>query len=149
MTSSWSEAGRPVPFLAVPRGPGGVPPQTPEFEAALADTLAVEQAMIPLERIQGPMLFISAADDGVWPSPRLAELAMSRLAASTPPYPSEHVTYPCAGHSLGPPCIPTTVSTAVRGRLVRRFGGSAASDALARWDSWHRTLRFLRANLAT
>ena len=59
----------------------------------------------------------------------------------------EALTYPEAGHSVGPPPHwPTTWDRTSEHRLTGRlahYGGSPASDAAARADGWPRVLAFL------
>ena len=63
------------------------------------------EAVIPVERIQGPILLISAGEDKVWPSHAMAEAMAERLRASGHPYADEHVGFPFFGHYLGRPGV--------------------------------------------
>jgi hypothetical protein len=40
------------------------------FEPILADTRLFEPAVIPVEGIRGPVLFVSGEADTMWPAPR-------------------------------------------------------------------------------
>jgi dienelactone hydrolase len=152
---AWTFNGRPLPFMH-----GGVvggaidwahPPVAlaPGFAAALQNPDIVEQATIPVERTQGPILLISGQDDQMWPSPRLAEITVWRLQQHNFPFPVEHLSYPQAGHLLSMPYLPTTLRSSrhpIR-QIDVGFGGTPAGDAFARADSWPKVITFLRKNL--
>ena len=153
--SAWTYRGKPLPFVP-PAGDGRPPaaasPETPlelrpMFLKSLENRGAVEAAGIPVERISGPVLLISGEDDRLWPSPILAEIAATRLAAHKRPV--THLRYPGAGHMIGPVGLPATANTILhplRGRSMA-LGGTPAGNAAAAADSWPRVLQFLRAGL--
>jgi pimeloyl-ACP methyl ester carboxylesterase len=151
--SPFSLAGRPLDFI---RGTGaeferqclsGGPVQMRlAFETALQDRVAVERATIPVENVDGPLLFLSGSDDQQWPCVELAEIAVQRRRQAG--LPVEHVVYPGAGHGMIPPLYgPTTT------RILPMFnqvnGGTAPIDAAAREDIWRRVLEFLAAHAGT
>ena len=95
------------------------------------------------------VLLLSGADDQLWPSPALADLAVLRLVApGLPgrPHEARHVRYPGAGHCFPLPNLPAGPSArdAVLGRTVT-FGGTAAGNARAAGMAWRETLAFLDA----
>lgn len=117
---------------------------------ALQDKAAVERARIAVERINGPVLLLSASDDGSWPSSRYSRMVSERLAAFGHPHPVEHLDFEGAGHSIVFPYLPTTQSVyrhPVSGRLSTT-GGSPAANAEADAASWAAVLRFLAAAVA-
>jgi dienelactone hydrolase len=119
--------------------------QTPAFLTALEDAQAAARAMIRLERIAGPVLLISGADDALWPSARFSEIAAAHLARHSHPFTVRHLDYPEAGHSIGYPYVPTTVVAkphAVSG-IELAYGGTAAGNARAGEQSWQAVLEFL------
>jgi len=123
----------------------------PFFLEAMKDTDAVERAAIPVERINGPVLLLSAQDDQFSASPVLSEVAIERLARSKHPYPYEHICYQGAGHVFGMPYQPATVTRAhhpVAGGIYLA-GGNPRDNAFAAADSWNRILRFLERSLGT
>jgi dienelactone hydrolase len=155
---AWTYGGHAVPFVSsrdasrmedVPPSPEPLA-LTPIFLRALEDHAAVEAAEIPVERINGPVLLISGQDDQMWPSPVLAEIAMKRLAAHHHPYDYRHLSYPGAGHLIGPPGLPATVRASLHplaGRSLA-FGGNPKDNAAAAADSWPKVLAFFRQALA-
>ncbi len=110
-----------------------------------------EEATIPVEKIQAPVLLISGKSDRLWPSTAWSEIAMNRLAENNHPYPYEHLAYNNAGHWIGVPHWPTTgrdsITHPVTGGQIW-FGGTAEANAFASADSWEHLLEFLESNLA-
>lgn len=78
---AWTLKGRPLPYVS-----------------RFGPTTDDPEAVIPVERIRGPVLLISAGADRVWPSSAMAAAMASRLKAWGHPYPDEHVDFPFAGH---------------------------------------------------
>lgn len=129
-TSAWTLDGEPVPF----------------FTGA-----NYEEATIPVEKIQGPILLISGKDDQLWPSTDWSEIAINRLAEHNFSYPYEHLAYDDAGHWIGVPYWPTTgrdsFTHPVTGTQFS-VGGTAVADAFASADAWEHLLEFLANNFA-
>lgn len=90
---------------------------------------------IPVERIRGPVLTVSAGRDAVWPSGEYATEIQERLRHSRFPHPD--LRYAAAGHDLGfaAPYVPVVDPT--------QKGGAPAADAAARAALWPRLLEFL------
>lgn len=100
-TPGFSFQGRPLPFVPVPwsatfdlltgnlRG---------AFEKMMRDTAAMERAAIPVERINGPIYFVSASEDEMWPSKEMADSMMERLRARGFRHAAEHLVVP-GGHN--------------------------------------------------
>lgn len=100
-TPGFSAGGRPLPFVPVPwrAVPAIVMGDSRRaYETMLADERAVEAAAIPVERIAGPILFLSASEDEMWPSKDMADAMMRRLREHGFPHPSEHRVVP-GGHA--------------------------------------------------
>jgi len=140
-TSSWSVAGKPVPFAPYVSGPfRGV---LHLYEESLAK--APPQAAIPVERIRGPVLFVSGKDDRLWPSTPMAEAAMARLEAAHFAYPHRHIAYDQAGHAVfGAPLAADSPALKSLGDM----GGTSQGNQAARTDGWPKTLAFLDAAFA-
>jgi dienelactone hydrolase len=102
-------------------------------------------AVIPVERINGPVLLISGIGDLALPATLLSEIAYKRLEASQFAYPYEHIALPGAGHRLGVPNLPRTVDKI--GSLL--LGGNAKDAAAANLEFWPRMIRFLQTHLGT
>jgi dienelactone hydrolase len=157
---SYTLGGKPLPY--VPAEPAlassltGLsrtgPPvrQAALYQFRLADTAAVARATIPVERIRGPVLLISATDDGQWPSTLMSDLVIARLRANKFRYPYKHVAYAGAGHQLGrpylPPLMPPVAGNAVTGRRVES-GGTPLMTQRAREQAWNEVLAFFDEHL--
>jgi pimeloyl-ACP methyl ester carboxylesterase len=119
--------------------------QTPAFLSCLGDKEAMARARIAIERIRGPILFVSGSDDQLWPSETFSEMAERDLAESQFRHLVRHIRNQDAGHTIGFPYVPTTVIRrphAVSG-LFMVYGGTPAGNAAACERSWHETLLFL------
>jgi dienelactone hydrolase len=150
--SSWSRDGDPMPYVRftddesrIRKYTGGRTRYiTHLYRASLDDSSAVAAARIPVERINGPVLLVSAGNDLLWPSAYMAQQIVDRLEREAHPHPVTHLSYPGAGHAIGRPFRPTTgLSTTPNFAL----GGTPAEYAAAERDSWPRVLRFLRESL--
>ena len=147
--SSWSLGGKSVPFIPQANDPTYRPPQGFPIRPAVNYTYrlrsreAVEGAAIPVERINGPVLLISAKDDQLWPSTVLAGMAMDRLKRRGHPFPDRHLAYESAGHLIGKAYLPAGSPLVAGGRLAT--GGTPEGNARAQEDSWPKVLKFLGA----
>lgn len=136
----------PPAFEAQARG-GGPVDLSLVFRASLEDAAARDAATIPVERINGPVLLISAGDDRGWPSELLSDIALERLARHHHPYPIQHLRYARAGHAIiAPPYGPTVLEAPGPG-VAMATGGTREDTAFARADAWARTLLFLAQHL--
>jgi len=113
------------------------------YTYSLKNSVAVQQATIPAERINGPVLLISAEDDQLWPSSVLAQMVMERLRRHRHPFPDQHLTYKLAGHLIGKAYLPAGSTLVAGGRL--ETGGTPEGNSRAQDDSWPRVLKFLES----
>jgi pimeloyl-ACP methyl ester carboxylesterase len=93
-TSSFSSNGEPLPFVPVPwsAAPALIKGDLRgAWEEMLKNEEAVERAAIPVERINGPILLLSATRDEFWPSTEMSESIIRRLKQHDFPYRYEHV----------------------------------------------------------
>jgi dipeptidyl aminopeptidase/acylaminoacyl peptidase len=93
-TSSWMYQGKEVPY--VPVSEETIPALIKRdfrsaFDIMLQDKAAVEKALIPVERINGPVLLISATRDEMWSSTPMSEAIMERLKANNFGYKYKHI----------------------------------------------------------
>ena len=80
--SSWTFAGKELPF--VPVNEAAVPfllkrDLKGAFETMLTDTAAEKQALIPVEKIQGPVLLMAARSDEIIPAVSMSQKMATRL----------------------------------------------------------------------
>lgn len=112
---------------------------------ALQDPDAVERARIRVERIDGPVMLLSATDDGSWPSSLYSKMVKDHLAAHHHPYPVEHHDWEGGGHAILFPYVPTTHLFYAHpvSRRLSTSGGTPAVNALANEQSWIAVQAFL------
>lgn len=145
--SGWTYRGRPLPYLektATPEATAKVAASAAHsrdlFEMSLHDTVAVTRAMMPLERIRGPVLLFSGKRDVAWPSSPMGELAVRRMKERGHPYSHEHVAYENAGHVWEDGYLPVMGFAPIQ-------GGTPYGNAEAQADSWRRVLQFFERHL--
>jgi len=117
---------------------------------ALDDADAVERARIPVEKIRGPVMLLSAEDDGSWPSSRYSRMVAERLAAHAHPNAVEHLDFDRAGHAIVFPFLPTTqlvYAHPVSGK-ISTGGGEPDANAIADERSWAAVQAFLAQAVA-
>lgn len=141
--SSWTEAGKPVPFT-----PYGWTGEWRGIYALYADALAdpakASEGAIPAERAGGAIVMVCGEADALWPSCPMARAVAARLGKAKYRHPVTLLAYPDAGHaSFGPPLDPAAPSTATIGAL----GGTVAGNIAARADGWSKVLAALDAAL--
>jgi dienelactone hydrolase len=129
---AWTLNGQPLPY-------------THQFDnSAPTDTPA---AVIPVERINGPILLVCGGSDHVWDSCDYARAITSRLDANHDPNRHLLLEEPQAGHGIGilvpyQPGIGTSPNVA--GRPYAPTGGATlAANPLALAKTWPRVLTFL------
>ena len=127
LRAAWTYEGEPIPF-------------SPETD--------IDDATIPVERINGPILLISGADDQIWPSTELSEIAIARLQQYDHPYPFEHLVYENGGHLIGVPYWPTVGDSFIHpvSHVQYTVGGTTEGNAHASAGSWANVLAFLENN---
>jgi fermentation-respiration switch protein FrsA (DUF1100 family) len=153
---TWSLDGKPLPHLWENNRTAswkpfdeGPPPHRHEraIRTALRDKEAVERARIRVEHINGPVLLLSATDDGSWPSSDYSRMIVEKLQQHKHAYPVNHLDFNEAGHAIVFPYVPTTqlvYAHPVSGR-ISTGGGRPAANAHADEASWRAVLDFLNA----
>jgi pimeloyl-ACP methyl ester carboxylesterase len=94
-TPSFALNRKPLPFVPVPWR--AVPALIKRdfrgaYEAMLTDEKAVERAAIAVERINGPILLLSATRDEFWPSREMSDAIVERLHRNSFPFSVEHIS---------------------------------------------------------
>ena len=126
---TWTLGGRPLPAVSPsefgqPNPPGAV------------------QAVIPVERIGGPVLLTCGGQDLIWPSCGYVDAITARLRAHRFTHPVTALRYPDAGHLIGG-------LTAWYGSLtddaLTSSGGTVAATQAAQADAHAKLLAFLAA----
>ena len=97
------------------------------------------EAVIPVERIRGPILLVSAGADQVWPSAAMARAISKRLDSLGHTWGHRVLEYPDATHSLGY-LVPRLPEALLPPRLL-----DWPADSAARSDAWPKVLDFIRS----
>jgi dienelactone hydrolase len=126
---AWTLGSRPLPAVSPSEGGQPNPPGKP-------------QAVIPVERIGGPVLLACGGQDVVWPSCRYSDAITARLRTHRFAHPVTALRYGDAGHLIGG-------LTAWYGSLtddaLTSFGGTAAATQAAQADAHAKLLELLAA----
>jgi dienelactone hydrolase len=141
--SSWSEGGRPLPYLSYDFS-RGFTSIFALYENALPSLAAHPDAAIPVERINGPVLLISGRADRLWPSSLMSDAVVARLRAHNFRFPVQHLAFENAGHAASSPPALGHNSQGPDSFV----GGTEEGNAQARAESWRATLCFFRDALA-
>jgi len=140
--SSWSENGAGVPFVPydISRGFTSI---FAIFQNSLPNVAQHPNAVIPVERINGPVLLVSGEADGLWPAKTMADAIAARLRANNFRHRVQNLSYPGGGHMTPtPPALgPTTPAS------LAQMGGTVESNDRARAAAWPAMLCFLRVTL--
>jgi len=134
--SAWTYKGKDVPFMRFA--------DWVTFARTGAGWTRIAPAVIPVERIRGPILLISGDDDQLGFSSPLSRIGVARLRQHGHPYADEWLHYADAGHLIGIPFVPTANLRVLKtpyGAL--NFGGTAIGYARADERSWPVLLHFL------
>ncbi|XP_043842677.1 acyl-coenzyme A thioesterase 6-like [Dromiciops gliroides] len=105
------------------------------------------QSLIPIEKAQGPFLFIVGQDDHNWKSESYAYIASEWLQSHGKEKP-QIICYPKTGHCIEPPYFPPCLMTvhAVVGQGVF-CGGESKAHFMAQVDSWEQIQIFFQKYL--
>ncbi len=93
-TPGWSHHGKLFPF--VPVNEASYPALLRRdlraaFSAMMEDRIAMEKAAIAVESINGPVMFLSAQKDEMWPSTEMSEMMVNRLKRKNFTFPVKHI----------------------------------------------------------
>jgi len=157
-TSSFTRAGVDLPYASLVVDRGGMTWRE-WFDVSLR-TAPVEAA-IPVERINGAVLFMSGTEDAIWPCSEMSDRAIGRLHQHGFRFPVEHARYEGGGHAIlmppyfvGPVENPWPAESYHRPHWLEsgigslQFGGTSEGNRLARIDAWPRMIRFLKDHLS-
>lgn len=139
--SSWSSAGRPLPFIPFARCTN-CKSLAALYSASHAGVEVDSPAVIPVENIRGPILMIASERDAVWPSEPMADAIAKRLAQRRFNHEVQILRYPDGGHFTLGPLAPADAE------MDAAFGGGTPEGVVAaRRNSWSGVLSFLNRAL--
>lgn len=156
--SSWTIAGKPVPYVAYsPKmaeifGAAFTNHAPIRTEIAYDDAMKqnasqIPAAMFPIEKIAGPVLFLAAGDDGIWNSQAQSQLAMQYLRDRHHAFGDQILTYPRAGHLFLFATKDRALTQVPMGPFTLDMGGSPQADAAAAAEAWPKIAQFLTTAL--
>lgn len=144
LQSAWSSKGQPLPFVTSrPDRPGAdwrkamaemPPPSVEQARRDFSETLSkptADEAAIPVEQINGPVMLIAAGKDSVWSSELMVRFLEKRLVEFNFPHAVISVRYADAGHSFIPDAFDTQTQ----------------EDDHAGANAWRSLVNFLKQNL--
>ncbi|HDS0924656.1 TPA: acyl-CoA thioesterase/BAAT N-terminal domain-containing protein [Stenotrophomonas maltophilia] len=135
---SWR--GNPLPYLPFDE-------KADWSQPTVAQAHQLERAMLPIERINGPVLFVAGGDDQLGDSARMAAVGARWLRdRRIHPQPDEVLYYSDAGHLITHVLQPTTFRHQTGPHIA--VGGSPQGHARADQAASQRVLAFLSAALA-
>lgn len=137
---AWTLGGIPLPNIPL-NGPGDGPfgSMRDLFIVGLEHASQYPEAVIPVERIDGPILLLSGSEDRIWPAGKMAEQIVARLRQSRFPFAYTHIEYPGAGHAV---FVGGITDIGHIGDNIQLFGGSAEANRSAWAHSWPSVLKF-------
>jgi uncharacterized protein len=139
--STFTLASKPLPFL-----PYGYP-FISVYNLYAKGLLALDQhrdAIIPVERINGPVMLVCGKSDSLWPSCPMSEQVDARLKSEHFTHSVQLLEYQDAGHAVfGQPRSSDDPNIAD----LTKEGGSIEGNQTARRDSWTRAMAFIDAAL--
>lgn len=151
LTASWTYKGEAIPYIPMKKLRGGDSEKLNTlayWSAGLEDSIAVVKAIIPIEKIMGPVLLLSGKDDKVWPSASMADMLEERSKAYAFTYPFENIQYDDSGHLISTDPNqkegPREGQMTIGGKSYSfEFGGSASGDFKAKQDAYRRIMQYL------
>ena len=141
--STFALAGKPLPYL--PYGWSG--PSTSIYDLYAKGLPAISEhpdAVISVERINGPIILVCGEKDMIWPSCLMTEQISRRLKAHGFKYSVKQLKYGEAGHAaFGPP----EPQGSDKIQKLAALGGTGEGNQAARLDDWPKVMAFMDAAL--
>jgi pimeloyl-ACP methyl ester carboxylesterase len=148
---SWTLNTKPIPYIAMDKikGTSTSTIETLKYwKNGLSDSVAVNNASIKVENINGPILLFSGVEDEVWPSSIMSDMIENRIKMNHFNFDFENIKYENAGHLIS--SNPNNPSTMRQGKMEIEgksydfnFGGTENGDMVAQKNSAERVLGFV------
>ncbi|WP_430409623.1 acyl-CoA thioester hydrolase/BAAT C-terminal domain-containing protein [Kordia sp.] len=151
LKASWKYKGIAIPYVPMEKIQGNNVSKIktlPYWKNGLAKINEVAKAIIPIEKIKGPILLFSGLDDKVWPAATMANMLAERIKIVNFNYDFQNIQYENAGHLISThPDINSTITTGnmtIDGKVYEfEFGGTMEGDSKAKKDSRDKLFLFL------
>ncbi len=152
--SSWTLAGKPLPYVAYSPKIGELfaaaftGGKTLDLRPGYVDSMQRNASQIPaamfhLENIHGPVMMLAGGDDQIWDSVTQSQMGMQYLRDHHHPYADVFLQYPAAGHLFLFSSSARPMTQAPMGPVTLMLGGTAQANALASEQAWPRIYSFL------
>lgn len=151
LKSSWKYKGVDVPYIPMNKIIGNESNKIKMVEywkKGLTKTDFITQAVIKVEKINGPIILFSGNDDKVWPSSIMADMIENRLEDNSFEYSFQNIKYDNAGHLISN--NPDDDSSYRTGRInidgkdyEYEFGGNNDGDFKAKQDAKVKLMEFI------
>lgn len=146
--SSWTWQGNPLHYVpyAKPKS-GWFTKRIAEFYEAGLETYPekIEPALIPVEKIAGPVFISAGGKDDIWPSGLMSSAIEKRLQQQHFSYEYKYMLYPEAGHAIFG-MLPAQYDEKAMNALASG-GGTPAANYDARKQNWVETMLFFKKAL--
>jgi hypothetical protein len=140
MKPAWLAAGAPLPSV-VPANTSAGGNLAQGFIDKLPEAGRRPETVIPVEKINGPVLLLSGSEDALWPANLMSDQIIARLKSTRFSHEALHRNFDGAGHAVfvGDPGSMRALPDAT----LKFMGGSASANARAQQESWPLVLDFL------
>ena len=149
--ASWKYQGVDIPYVPMDKISGNDSDKietTEYWEMGLAKADTIQEALIKVELIKGPILLFSGIDDKVWPAVKMADMIEKRLKDNNFNYVIKNIKYENAGHLIS--THPEQFSSVRTGNMningkdyEYEFGGTDEGDFNAKKDAYSQLFEFL------
>ena len=149
---SWTYLGQDIPYLPMDKIKGPDAPKIETLEYWMSGLQRIDQhkeAIIKVEKINGPILLLSGKEDNIWPAALMSDMIEQRLKENDFQYEFENIQYEQAGH-----LISRNIANISNGRIGQmlvdgktyefEFGGTIEGDKQAIYDSQEKIMSFIQ-----
>ncbi len=121
----------------------------PVYMSFMSEHPDIGASIIPVEKINGPILLFSGKDDRIWASKFFSDVSIFRLNEHKHPFYFEHIAYEKVGHNIPIGLFPTTVLEVIHpvSKESVQFGGTPREISKAGIDAWDLVLNFLHEHI--
>lgn len=149
--ASWKYKGKDIPYLPMEKLAGNNSDKIETisyWENGLSKTDLVNEAIIKVELINGPIILFSGIDDKIWPSAQMADMIEARLKNNNFKYSIQNIKYENAGHFIS--TNPGDKSSYRSGTMYidgkeyqHEYGGTDDGNYKAKQDARKELMKFL------
>uniref|UniRef100_UPI00404B6967 acyl-CoA thioester hydrolase/BAAT C-terminal domain-containing protein n=2 Tax=Flavobacterium sp. TaxID=239 RepID=UPI00404B6967 len=149
---SWVYNGNDIPYVSMEKikAPESDTIETLSYwKSGLDNQSEVQNAMIKVENINGPILLFSGKDDQVWPAAEMANMIENRILNSNFTFKFENIQFANVGHLIA--SNPEVVNESNVGTMTinnkvftYKYGGTPTADAKAKKEAKQKVIAFLK-----